>query len=264
MRALSFLVGASVMILFPLLAEAQIPRLLSYQAVYADSTGNPKPDGIYTFTFRLYTTSSGGSAIWTEIKDLPVKKGLFSTQLGDITPLGAGVNFDRQYWLGVKPGSEPELTPRIPLDAASYSLNSVRADSAGFAQKANSAASAAKADTATYALKAAIPTAIDSARIAGTVPDSSLRLSKLAVWMLAGNIGTGTVPANGCVYYNFGSPKGGLVSDLVLPRSDVAVPGGTALSAYFSGANISGGVCNFTGTQITLPNPFIMRIYGIR
>lgn len=239
----------SLVLIFAIAApqlEAQIPQHLSYQGVYTDTLANPKPDGVYTFTFRLYETSTGGAPIWTEIKDLSVKRGLFSTLLGDATPFGSDVRFETPYWLGIKPGSEAELTPRIPLSSVGYTFKAL------------------KADTAVFALEAPRPLFVDSARVAGKVPNGSLRLIHLAVWTLAGNIGGATVPANGCAYYNFGSPTGGLVSDLVLPRSDVAVPGGTALSAYFSAGNITGGVCNFTTTAIVLPNPFVLRIYGIR
>lgn len=32
--------------------------------------------------------------------------------------------FDKQYWLGVTVGTDPELTPRIQLTSSPYSLNS--------------------------------------------------------------------------------------------------------------------------------------------
>ncbi len=72
--------------------------------------------------------------------------------------------------------------------------------------------------------------------------NGSLRLADLAVWTLAGNIGGAAVPASDCVYFNFGAPAGGLVSDLVLPKSDAAVPQDTALSAYFT-ARTSSAAC---------------------
>lgn len=122
--------------LVPLAGEAQIPRLLSYQGVLTDTLGNPK-SGVYTFTFRLYSVSSGGSALWTEIKDLMVTDGLFSTYLADVTPFGPGIAFDRPYWLGVKPGADPELLPRTRLASAAYSQNSLRSDTAAFALASN-------------------------------------------------------------------------------------------------------------------------------
>ena len=142
--------------------EAQIPRTLSYQGVLSDTLGNPKPDGTYSFTFRLYQSSSGGSAVWNEQKMLQVKRGLFQTNLGDQVPFGSSVSFDRPYWFSIEVASEPELSPRISLTAVGYSFN------------------AAKADTASYALSAPTQNAVDSARIAGTVPNNSITSQKIA------------------------------------------------------------------------------------
>jgi len=110
--------------------DAQIPRTLSYQGVLTDNAGKPRPDGSYTFTFRFYTSPTGGAAIWSESRSLPVKNGLFSTVLGDQTSFGAAVKFDQQYWLSIQVGNEPELSPRIPLTSVGYSLGAMRADTA--------------------------------------------------------------------------------------------------------------------------------------
>jgi hypothetical protein len=158
------IVVASVFLLFisTCAVEAQIPRTLSYQGVLSDTLGNPKPDGTYSFTFRLYPSSSGGSAVWEEQKTLQVRRGLFQTHLGEQVPFGSSVPFDRPYWLSIQVASEPELSPRIPLTAVGYSFN------------------AAKADTAQYALNVPTQIAVDSARIAGTVPNNSITSQKIA------------------------------------------------------------------------------------
>jgi hypothetical protein len=141
--------------------HAQIPRMLSYQGVLSDTLGNPKPDGGYSLTFRLYESASGGSAIWSEQKAVQLKHGLFSTTLGEQTAFGTGVLFDKPYWLSMQLGGGPELYPRIGLAAVGYSLNAVRADTARFAQQAPGQPFA------------------DSARIAGTVPDNSITETKI-------------------------------------------------------------------------------------
>jgi len=118
--------------------HAQIPRTLSYQGVLTDNAGKPRPDGNYTFKFCLYGSNSGGSPIWCESKSLPVKNGLFSTMLGEQTPFGAAVKFDRQYWLGIQVGNEPELSPRMALTSVGYSFSSLRADTASVAMSSSS------------------------------------------------------------------------------------------------------------------------------
>jgi len=87
-----------------------------------DASGNVKPDGAYSITFSFYENESTGDPIWTESKNLNIAKGLFSTLLGDQTPFGTNVKFDKPYWLGIKVGDEEELSPRIPLTSAGYSL----------------------------------------------------------------------------------------------------------------------------------------------
>ncbi|HXG00185.1 MAG TPA: hypothetical protein VNL69_05330 [Bacteroidota bacterium] len=142
-------------------ALAQIPRTISYQGVVTDTLGNPKPDGTYSFTFRLYAGASGGSALWSETKTLQVKRGLFSTLLGDQVVFGSSLTFASPYWLSVQVASEPELSPRIPLSTVAYSIR------------------ASRADTASYALVAPLQTVVDSARIAGTVATNAVTSQKI-------------------------------------------------------------------------------------
>ena len=127
---LSFLL---VVLLVSASAEAQTPRTISYQGVLCDATGQPRPDGSYAITFRLYDAESGGTALWTEQKSLVVQRGLFSTQLGDQVLFGATLTFDRRYWLGVQVAAETELSPRTPLSSAPYSFNAAKADTASYA-----------------------------------------------------------------------------------------------------------------------------------
>ncbi|HVO73309.1 MAG TPA: hypothetical protein VMT35_04755 [Ignavibacteriaceae bacterium] len=102
---------------------AQIPKTISYQGLLNDNSGNPKPDGDYTIKFSFYENNAGGDPVWTETKTVSLKKGLFSTSLGDATPFG-DLKFDKQYWLGIKVGNEAELAPLIALSSVAYSLSS--------------------------------------------------------------------------------------------------------------------------------------------
>lgn len=137
MKKLTFLV-ALLTIAVTSLSEAQISRTLSYQGVLSDSLGNPKPNGDFTITFRLYQSLTGGSAIWSETKDLPVRRGLFFTVLGDQSPFPDSARFDRAYWLSIQVGAEPELSPRVPLTSVGYSINSIKADTAKYAMASSS------------------------------------------------------------------------------------------------------------------------------
>ena len=161
MKNVFFFTVVTLFVVLSIEGNAQIPRTLSYQGVLTDSSGNPKPDNTYNLTFRLYENELTGSILWTEVKSLEVKRGLFSTILGDLTPLPDSLKFDHPYWLSIQVASEAELIPRIPLTPVGYSLHSV------------------KADTANYAMNMPLQMVVDSARIASTVPDNSITSAKI-------------------------------------------------------------------------------------
>jgi hypothetical protein len=109
-------------------ATGQIPRTLSYQGVLADQLGNPRPDGFYPFTFRLYSVPTGGAPTWSETQSLEVKKGLFTAVLGSVTPFPIGLKFNQQYWLGVRVAPDAEMTPRTQITSVGSSFDAMRAD----------------------------------------------------------------------------------------------------------------------------------------
>ncbi|MGB8316818.1 MAG: hypothetical protein WCE54_01745 [Ignavibacteriaceae bacterium] len=116
-------------------AFSQIPEVISYQGILTDTTGAAKPDDQYNFTFRLYEAGSGGSAIWTESKKLIVRKGLFSTNLGDQSPFGYDIKFDNPYWLSIQIESGSEMPARIMLTPSAYSISSINSDTANYAKQ---------------------------------------------------------------------------------------------------------------------------------
>ncbi|MBI5020826.1 MAG: hypothetical protein HZB59_05265 [Ignavibacteriales bacterium] len=148
------------LVLLPAIVYSQIPRTISYQGVLTDDLGNPKPNGRYLFTFKLYDVSSGGVALWTQAESLQVERGLFSSLLGQ-TPFGPSMLFDKQYWLGIQVNADLELAPRVKLSSVGYSLNSAHADTAEYSRVAPSGGVA------------------DSARIAGTIPNNSITSAKI-------------------------------------------------------------------------------------
>jgi hypothetical protein len=113
--------------------------LLQYQGRLTDpGSGNAVSDGTYTIVFRLYTVDSGGTAVWTETKDVVVAGGLFNTVLGDMIPLDQALFNGQELWLGVKVGTDDEATPRQRLLPVAYALSlvpgaAIEADSASAA-----------------------------------------------------------------------------------------------------------------------------------
>jgi hypothetical protein len=112
--ALSFVLGMQA-------AWGQIPQTISYQGVLTDASGAAVADGNYNLTFKLYDAATNGTELWTEAQSVDVSNGIFNVILGSTNPLA--LSFDKPYWLGVTVGQDSELTPRIELTAAAYSLN---------------------------------------------------------------------------------------------------------------------------------------------
>jgi hypothetical protein len=129
MNRLAFFIAAIVVVMMQRV-YTQIPHTLSYQGLLTDTDGVVREDDIYSFTFRFYTSESGGTPIWSETQSLSVQKGLFSAILGSVTPFGPGVTFDQQYWMSVEVAPDPELSPRIPLTAVGYSIRALNAEMA--------------------------------------------------------------------------------------------------------------------------------------
>lgn len=102
------------------------PGLLSYQGYLTGANGSPL-NGNVNVTFRLYNVPSGGTALWTEAHTggnaVPVSNGLFNVLLGSLTPIPSSVWNNSAVYLGVKVGSDPEMTPRELVGAVPVSVS---------------------------------------------------------------------------------------------------------------------------------------------
>ncbi|UCG43265.1 MAG: hypothetical protein JSU73_01210, partial [candidate division WOR-3 bacterium] len=116
----------------PIVSDADaitIPRMLSYQGKLTDTMGVPVPNGNYSIRFALYTQASGGSPYWQETQNVSTEDGLFAVLLGSVTPVPYAPEAGNLY-LGMKVGSDPEMTPRIRIVSAAYSYLSRKSDTA--------------------------------------------------------------------------------------------------------------------------------------
>ncbi len=123
-------VAVSVTVLF-----AAVPTMISYQGRLTDAAGDPVADGNYQITFSIYSVLSGGTAMWTSgAQTVAVAEGLFNYNLGSSTPLPDSI-FAKytQVYLGIKVGSDAEITPRTQLVSVGYAFQSLRGDSAKYA-----------------------------------------------------------------------------------------------------------------------------------
>jgi hypothetical protein len=125
-RFLILITIALSLCLLPLSSTAAIPQTITYQGYLTNPQGTAIDDTI-TIHFFLYSTSSGGTPLWTETHTITVTDGVFSTNLGTTTPIT--LPFDTQYYLEITVGSDSEMTPRQPLTSVAYAFRAQEADS---------------------------------------------------------------------------------------------------------------------------------------
>src|SRR3989339_532852 len=99
-----------------------VPNYLGYEGQLTNSA-DTLLTGTYDMTFRIYESSTGGTAVWTETQnDISVSNGYFSVNLGEITALD--LTFDRPYWFSLEVASDGEMTPRTQINTVGYSYAS--------------------------------------------------------------------------------------------------------------------------------------------
>jgi hypothetical protein len=126
MKKATLVIIASMLFVFSL-ATADIPRLINYQGMLTDDSGNPL-SGPHNLTFMIYDDTTGGNLEWSEVQNgVQVDNGLFNITLGRVTLLD--LTFDEQYWLEVQVG-DSDTMPRLKFTSVGYAYRASVADSA--------------------------------------------------------------------------------------------------------------------------------------
>jgi hypothetical protein len=121
-------------------AHAAFNKQINYQGKLTNASNVTVADGVYHMTFKLYTTATSSSPLWTEVRSAAVgdratvTNGLFSVLLGSSTPL-TDVDFNQTLFLGVEVGGsggaaswDGEMTPRKMLGAVPAAFEADRLD----------------------------------------------------------------------------------------------------------------------------------------
>lgn len=109
--------------------SAQANIKISIQGTFKDANNAAVDDGAYETIFRLYTSSTGGTAIWEESATVQLTGGVYTHRLGTTTPLSS-TDFDTTLFVGVNINGI-EISPRTELTYAPYTLHSPYATRAG-------------------------------------------------------------------------------------------------------------------------------------
>ncbi|KQC03518.1 MAG: hypothetical protein APR53_05355 [Methanoculleus sp. SDB] len=96
--------------------------MITYQGMLTDPSGTPLT-GMYQVNFTLYDALTGGTALCSDNHKIKTENGLFTTTL----------SFDPEYfdgrglWIGVRLGTDEEMTPRQAIRPVPYALNLIPA-----------------------------------------------------------------------------------------------------------------------------------------
>src|SRR3989344_4292393 len=101
-------------------SAAALPQTMNIQGRLSDASGTPVASADYNINFTIYSTDSGGTELWSESRTVSVSNGFYDIVLGTVTPIA--LPFEDQYYLGIKVGSDSEMTPRVKLTAVPYSF----------------------------------------------------------------------------------------------------------------------------------------------
>jgi len=114
---------------------APVPRVTYFSGAVKDAAGAPQT-GIVGIAFALYEEPQGGTALWTEIQNVPLDdQGRYTALLGSMQPEGLPQDLfssGRARWLGVTP-QVPGVAeqPRVLLVGVPYALKAADADTLG-------------------------------------------------------------------------------------------------------------------------------------
>ncbi len=101
-------------------ASAELPTTIGYQGRLKNSSGTVQ-SGTFSFTFRLYASSTGGTAIWSETQSsVSVSDGFFAVRLGNTTPFPT--DFNSPLFITTEVNGDGEMSPRVAINAVPYAL----------------------------------------------------------------------------------------------------------------------------------------------
>ncbi|MFQ6100813.1 MAG: hypothetical protein ACE5OS_06210 [Anaerolineae bacterium] len=101
-------------------AAAAVGSRIPIQGRLTDAGGNPL-NGTYSMRFRLYDAATGGTALCEDTNSVEVENGLFYSEIWG--NCGSDDMNGRQLYLGIKVGTDPEMTDRQAIYPVPYAFS---------------------------------------------------------------------------------------------------------------------------------------------
>lgn len=109
---------------FIVFVEASIPQTLNIHGKLTNLSGTAE-EGTFSINFTIYDASTGGNALYSTVNVVSTdSNGIYTTILS-----GVDLDFNAARYLGVKVGSDSEMTPRNNLTSTPSSLAAWREES---------------------------------------------------------------------------------------------------------------------------------------
>lgn len=259
--------AVSALLALAFCASAQVPQTLHYQGVLMDAGGTVAADGDYSIIFMIYSVPAGGIALWMETNLVEVNKGIFNVTLGESAPLE--LPFDSQYWLAMSVEGEAELSPRVPLAAAPYSLNALCVRGDNLIPASGSVGIGTLAPAETLDVAGGVRIGNSSNTNAGTIRWTGTDFEGYdgSAWQSFTDIGSGTLPIgfSGQTLYHDGSSwaaTNNLFNNgtnvgigTTSPTTTLEVMGGGIRSRRHDTQYLDIRCINYMGSQITGRSP---------
>ena len=113
---------------FSTFSYGAVPQMINYQGKITTPVG-ALIDSNLSMVFSIYENEPDVSPAWAETLVVQVEKGIFSVLLGNVYPIPPALFDGTVQYLGVKAGTDPEMTPRKEIVSVAYAYRSAMADS---------------------------------------------------------------------------------------------------------------------------------------
>jgi hypothetical protein len=111
---------------------SDVPKMINYQGKLTTPQG-ALIDTTVPIQFSVYATPGAITPLWTEIQDpVDVENGSYSVLLGSVNPIPYNVFDGTVKYLGIKVGTDSEMTPRQEIVSVPYAYRAATVQSGGF------------------------------------------------------------------------------------------------------------------------------------